>query len=363
MTPVVETVARPTGERFQLLHRLGRGSFCEVHAAFDLKLGRTVAIKSARDWSPLAMEALRAEYEIALAASHLHVVRVLDGIFGDAFGGIVMEIAEGGDLESLTAEFRNGGGWSDDRCRRRLLRTLWQLSAAVASLHQRGFLHRDLSPSNVMLRRDGDVALIDFGFSITATAARLELNELLGTPPYIAPELWFVGTPYSASTDCFSLGAVAFMAACEGVPNEAGPAGLDPREFDSAIPPSLGQVITNLVAQVPSRRPSALEFWNVLRQLLCDEASTGRRRSGLGGRRKNPEAAWGWRARLPSRHGDHLKVGVSGGFAQGAPLARTPHLRVCQPIVAGTLRLRARGCESRAQAGGAVTRKVTSARV
>src|SRR4051812_4447859 len=167
--------------RYRLVALLGRGGMGEVYRADDLTLDQPVALKFlpggvAADDSRLAQ--FHNELRTARQVSHKNVVRLYD--LGDADGRrfLTMEYVDGEDLASL---LRRIGRFPQDRA----LAIARQLCAGVAAAHERGVIHRDLKPHNVMIDGDGNVRITDFGI---ATAEADAGGEFAGTPQYMAPE-------------------------------------------------------------------------------------------------------------------------------------------------------------------------------
>jgi len=197
----------PTGtiisERYRVLHLSARGGMGEVYRAIDLKLDQVIAIKvisEAKAGSQRFITRLYSEVRIARQISHENVCRVYDiGEFeGQPF--ITMQYIDGEDLGSL---LRRIGRLPPDRAAEVAKRICLGLSAA----HEKGVLHRDLKPGNIMIDSRGQVLITDFG--IAAFASELLGTETDGTPVYMAPEQ-LLGKKASVQSDLYSLGLVMF---------------------------------------------------------------------------------------------------------------------------------------------------------
>ncbi len=197
--------------RYELETLIGEGGMASVYRARDRESGRTVAFKRVHvisattaahrlDATELSAkkkrreDGLRREYQTLKLLAHPRVVAVYD--FGvDQVGAYyTMELLEGTDLEKLAPL-----DW------RKACLLLRELASALALLHSRRLLHRDLSPRNVRLTRDGHIKLLDFG----AMTPMGFSNKNVGTPPYIPPEVIYC-QPLDQRSDLYSFGALAY---------------------------------------------------------------------------------------------------------------------------------------------------------
>jgi hypothetical protein len=179
-------------DRYRLVRCLGHGARCEVHEAIDLALGSTVALKRFRAPSLDAVTRIKAEFR-ALAGIHAPgLVRFFDLTVDGGVAFFTMELVRGVSLDDYA---RGAGGEA-------LRGVLGRVAAAVGELHARGVLHRDLKPANVLVTRDGDVRVVDFGLAALAAGSA-------GTLAYTAPEL-FDGLPPSPASDWYSFGAMLY---------------------------------------------------------------------------------------------------------------------------------------------------------
>lgn len=191
-------------DRYRVLNRLGRGGMGTVYRAEDLKLRQDVALKFLRDelaGDERAISQLVNEVRTARRISHPHVCRVHDigEISGQTF--ISMEYVDGEDLSSL---LRRIGRLSGDKA----VQIARQLCSGLHAAHERGVLHRDLKPGNVMLDGEGNVRITDFGIAAAVECVSEEKGSS-GTPAYMAPEL-FTGGTASVQSDVYALGLVLY---------------------------------------------------------------------------------------------------------------------------------------------------------
>jgi tRNA A-37 threonylcarbamoyl transferase component Bud32 len=188
------------GGRYRIVGRLGRGGMGEVFRADDLKLGQPVALKFLPpdvDRDPALLTQLHTEVRMARQVSHPNVCRVydIDEVEGHTF--LSMEYVDGEDLASL---LRRIGRFPEDRG----LEIARQICAGLAAAHERGVVHRDFKPANVMIDGSGKARITDFGLAgVGGEAVRA------GTPAYMAPEQ-LSGGHVTTRSDLYALGLVLY---------------------------------------------------------------------------------------------------------------------------------------------------------
>lgn len=190
-------------DRFKILESLGSGGLGQVWLAWDPELRRHVAIKVIeRDrW---AVNEARSIAQL----EHIGVVKVFE-IGRDR---IVMELLDGGSLLEEVEALKSEGGGRFPELRDRLV-CLLRIAEGLAYCHERGVLHRDVKPGNVMFPKDDPhPRLIDFGLAHTTDAESLDITQnLVGTPAYVAPEQVESGeTGVDPRSDQFSFGVLAY---------------------------------------------------------------------------------------------------------------------------------------------------------
>jgi len=188
------------GGRYRIVGRLGRGGMGEVFRADDLKLGQPVALKflpSDVDRDPARLTQLHTEVRMARQVSHPNVCRVYDIDEVDGHTFLSMEYVDGEDLSSL---LRRIGRFPEERG----LEIARQVCAGLAAAHERGVVHRDFKPANVMIDGTGRARITDFGLAGVA-------GETIraGTPAYMAPEQ-LAGAEVTARSDIYALGLVLY---------------------------------------------------------------------------------------------------------------------------------------------------------
>ena len=188
-------------QRYRIVSLLGRGGMGEVYRANDLLLAQAVALKFLpAQWTSdePTLARFRNEVRIARQISHPNVCRVYD--IGEAEGAtyLSMEYVDGEDLASL---LRRIGRLPRDKA----LEIARQLCAGLAAAHDKGVVHRDLKPGNIMLDGQGQLRITDFGLAGVAG----EVKDIRsGTPAYMAPEQRS-GQEVTARSDIYALGVVS----------------------------------------------------------------------------------------------------------------------------------------------------------
>lgn len=203
--------------RYTRDREIGRGGMGAVWLGRDEVLGRPVAIKRVGILSGDAgPDVARAEREAKIAASlnHPHIVGIFDLVSEDGEQWIIMEYVEGTTLSGLV---RAQGPLSPEQARP----IIAQAASALAAAHASGIVHRDVKPSNILVREDGQVKLTDFGIARGQTDAALTQTGLVtGSPAYIAPEI-ASGRQATQASDVWSLGATLFHALAGHPPYDA----------------------------------------------------------------------------------------------------------------------------------------------
>jgi serine/threonine-protein kinase len=247
-------------KRYRIVELLGRGGMGDVFRADDLKLGHSVALKFlsldlAND--PAAMARLRGEVRVARQVSHPNVCRVYDLSEAETPNFITMEHVDGEDLASI---FRRLGRPTKEKA----LQIARQLCAGLAAAHERGVLHLDLKPANLMIDGRGQVRIMDFGVAAFVQEIR-SVKGAAGTPGYMAPEQ-LAGGAVSARSDIYSLGLVlyelftgqrAFRAESidEWKRVHAVERPAEPSSLVDDLDPSVEQVILRCLEKDPEERP------------------------------------------------------------------------------------------------------------
>ncbi|HTR77331.1 MAG TPA: serine/threonine-protein kinase [Gemmatimonadaceae bacterium] len=209
MPPPASGIAEALDGQYAIEREIGRGGMGVVYLARDLKLDRSVAIKTlpphlAAD--PVVRERFLREARTAGALSHPNIVPVYraDDLAGHVF--FVMEYVNG---ESLAARIRSQGTLGARQC----VALVRDVAAALAHAHSRGVVHRDVKAENILIEREtGRAVVTDFGIARLAESAPLTATgQMLGTVYYLSPEQ-IAGDPVDARTDIYAIGVVGYLA-------------------------------------------------------------------------------------------------------------------------------------------------------
>ncbi|MCH9649703.1 MAG: serine/threonine-protein kinase [Deltaproteobacteria bacterium] len=227
------------GDRYRIVRRLGAGGMGVVYLAerADGQFQHQVALKVIRAGaSRQAADRFLRERQILAGLSHKHIARLLDG--GVSAAGqsyLVMEYVDG---EPIDKYCRTNGLGVEDR-----LRLLCDVCAAVQAAHLQLIVHRDLKPSNILVTRDGEVKLLDFGIAKllpSEEAADLTAGHAM-TPQYASPEQ-YRGEGITVLSDVYQLGLVAYEVL----------SGARPYEVSTATPQEAAQRICERDPDRPS---------------------------------------------------------------------------------------------------------------
>lgn len=188
---------------FRIVERIANGGMGTVYRAFDTRLGRHVALKFLSEERPAGQEAgdrLLAEARAAAVLEHPNICTVYE--VGETETGrlyIAMALHPG---ETLRERLARGPLPLEEAAD-----VAVQLARGLSAAHQRGIVHGDVKPGNIMLTPDGTVKLLDFGLAETSAAVRVGTGSRMGTVPYMAPER-VLGQVPDPRSDLWALGVV-----------------------------------------------------------------------------------------------------------------------------------------------------------
>src|ERR671938_1476335 len=259
------------GGRYRLDERIAGGGMGDVWRATDEGLGRTVAIKillPALVQEPGFAERFRGEARTMATINHPGVVDVYD--YGSENGSafLIMEYVEG---DALSKTLSRVGRLTPGRT----MALVAQAADALQAAHEKGIVHRDVKPGNLLVRPNGTLVLTDFGIARSAMVGQLTAaGSVLGTASYISPEQAAGGVATPAS-DVYALGVVAYQCLSGHRPFDgATPIEIamkhvrdTPRPLPADIPPAVRAIVDRALAKDPAARwPTAPPLAIVPRQ-------------------------------------------------------------------------------------------------
>jgi hypothetical protein len=253
-------------DRYTIRRQLGEGGMGQVFLAEDTRLGREVALKKLPP-ELVAHEAMRERFRREARAlaqlNHPHVVQLFDFLEEPDAMWMVMEVVSGGDLEEKMEAQRLP--LSD------VVRLGKQAALALGAAHERGIVHRDFKPANVMLSEAGEAKVTDFGIAkLEAASAQTDTKltqagTVMGTPTYMSPEQ-ARGEEVGPPSDLYSLGATLYEMASghpifEGTLTQVVAAHITdtPQSFEERgveAPAGLEELIFGMLNKAPGERPS-----------------------------------------------------------------------------------------------------------
>ncbi len=265
---MAELIGQTVGP-YQITERLGRGGMAEVYKAFHKDLEVYRAIKFIRPELGMSEDfrtRFLKEAQGVARLQHPNIIGIHDfGASEDRYY-MVMELVEGRSLKEI---LKSDGQMSIDRS----VALIKSIAGALAYAHDRGLIHRDIKPDNIMVDTRGRPVLMDFGIAklITSDAKITQTGHLIGTPAYMAPEQ-SKALEVGPATDIYALSVVLFEMLTGHTPFEADtpmavvlkslsdPMPM-PRSFNSSISEELqGVILKGTARDMKDRYPSAMEF-------------------------------------------------------------------------------------------------------
>ncbi len=246
--------------RYEIIELLGRGGMGNVYRAVDTKINEEIALKFLNPAvaDEKMIERFKNELKLARKISHKNICRMYD--LGDVDGSpyITMEYVTGEDLRGMikmTGQLSVG----------RAISIAKQVCEGLAEAHRLGVVHRDLKPRNVMIDKEGNARIMDFGIARSIKVKGItKAGSLVGTPEYMSPEQ-VKGQKVDQRSDIYSLGIILFEMMTGQVPFE-GDTSLsialkhekeippDPREFNTQVSKDISRVILKCLEKDKERR-------------------------------------------------------------------------------------------------------------
>ncbi len=242
---------------YRILEQLGQGGMATVYKAYHAALDRYVALKvlhPAFNEDPNFEARFQREARLVAKLEHVNIVPVYDYAEQENRPYLVMKYIEG---ETLKARLARGPLSSEE-----ISRVVESVGAALGYAHKQGVLHRDIKPSNVLISKDGQMYLADFGLARIAQAGEstLSSDSIMGTPQYISPEQARGDKNLDEGTDIYSFGVMLYELVVGQVPFSADtpfsiihdhiytPLPL-PRSFNKDVPESVELVLLKALAK------------------------------------------------------------------------------------------------------------------
>jgi hypothetical protein len=264
--------------RFTTVRRIGEGGSATVYEARDHVRRLSVALKVPRRWDARSLVKLKREFHAVCELHHPNLVAIHDLLWDEQAWLLSMELVDGVDFVSWVRHRRDqerrtprrghhtapmdepalAGSFDEDRLRA----GLQQLALGLSALHDAGYLHCDVKPSNVLVTATGRVVLLDFDVLCPRDRS---VGAIGGTPGYQAPELVMGGAPTEAS-DWYAVGVLLYeaLAGRRPFPRDLPLEPVPPSTYDSRAPADLVALSQGLLELSPHDRPSRAEIFTAL---------------------------------------------------------------------------------------------------
>ena len=250
-TPIKELTTGSTfAGRYQIIEELGKGGMGKVYKVFDTKIKEKIALKLIKPEIASDKETIERfsnELRLARKIRHKNVCQMFDLGEAEAAHFITMEYVPGEDLKNMLRMSKSMSIGSAVNIAR-------QISEGLAEAHRLGVVHRDLKPGNIMIDREGDVRIMDFGVARTLKEKGVTgAGVIVGTPEYMSPEQ-VEGQDVDEQSDLYSLGVILYEMVTGRRPFEGQTAlsvalkqktemPKNPRELNAQVPEALSRLV------------------------------------------------------------------------------------------------------------------------
>ncbi|HRL14107.1 MAG TPA: serine/threonine-protein kinase, partial [Aggregatilineales bacterium] len=262
--------------KYEILDTIGRGGMAAVYLGYQRDVDRQVAVKVLPPHPALDsqfVDRFQLEARTIARLQHPHILPLYDyGVTEDNIFFLVMPYINGGALDRRTA--------GKSMPLHEIERILREVAAALDYAHRQGVIHRDIKPANILLDREGNTFIADFGIAkLVGSSANLTGTGVVGTPAYMSPEQ-AQGTSLDARSDIYSLGVVIWELLVGKPPfqadtpmqivlkhiNETPP---DITTVNPSLPPELDDVMARALTKDPAERyQTAIEFAEAFRRVV-----------------------------------------------------------------------------------------------
>lgn len=246
--------------RYEFIEFIGIGGMANVYRAFDNVKKCDVAVKVLREeflGNEEFVRRFRNESKAIASLSHPNIVRIFDVNFGDRIQYIVMEYIDGVTLKEFIDKAKVLD-WKDT------VHFTFQVLRALQHAHDRGIVHRDIKPQNIMLLQDGTVKIMDFGIARFARDERINRDRAIGSVHYISPEQASGGIT-DAKSDIYSVGIIMYEMLTGKLPFDGDTPELvatkqiqalaeSPLKINPEIPKGLVDILVRAMQKEPSNR-------------------------------------------------------------------------------------------------------------
>jgi len=284
-TPVLELTTGSTfADRYQIIEELGQGGMGKVYKVLDTEINAKVALKLIKPETVAdakTIERFRNELKIARDIVHKNVCRMYDLNRVDSSYYITMEYVEGQDLKGLIRQ-------TGQLATRTAISIAKQICEGLGEAHKLGVIHRDLKPSNVMVDKEGNARIMDFGIARSLKAKGLTGEGIIiGTPEYMSPEQ-AEAKKVDHRSDIYSLGVIIYEMVTGQVPFEGDtPLSIAikhtseepkvPKEYNAQIPDDLSDLILKCLEKDKEKRyQNAGELRSELEDMMRSIPTTDR---------------------------------------------------------------------------------------
>jgi serine/threonine protein kinase/Tfp pilus assembly protein PilF len=270
------TTGSTFANRYQIIEELGKGGMGKVYRALDRKLNEEVALKLVKPEiasDEKTVQRFRNELRLARKISHRNIGRMYELMEYMGIHYITMEYIPGQDLRSL---IRQTGKLTTETA----ISIAKEVCEGLAEAHRQGVVHRDLKPSNILIDKQGDAKILDFGIARSLKSKGITgTRHMIGTPEYMSPEQVDADDDIDQRSDIYSLGVILYEMLTGKVPfdgntplsvaykhkNKKPP---NPREFNTQITDELNVLVLKcLEKDRESRYQSAGEIRSQLEEI------------------------------------------------------------------------------------------------